>query len=126
MMKTETPSTTDLSRPLAAEDVRCGDFVAVLYEIIDVPSYMWTCDSHLLPPDKPVRLKWWTSDCGIPLKVKAISLPFVYVRKPCGEHCTLDVRQHHLVRLGRSYARTVWKTMSKKAKTARDALAAIL
>jgi hypothetical protein len=125
-MKTETQSTSDLSKPLAAEDVRCGDFVSVLYEIIDVPSYMWSCDSHLLPPDKPVRLKWRTGDCGLPLKVKAISLPFVYVRKPCGEHCTLDLRHHKLVRLGRNYARTVWKTMSKKAKTTREALSAIL
>ena len=125
-MKTETQSNNDLSKTLAAEDVRCGDFVSVLYEIIDVPSYMWSCDSHVLPPDQPVRLKWRTNACGVPLKVKAISLPFVYVRKPCGEHCTLDLRQHALVRLGRTYARTVWKTMSKKAKTASDAHSAIL
>ena len=115
-MKMQTEPIAELSKPLAAEDVRCGDFVSVLYELIDVPSYLWPCDVHVLPPAEPVRMKWRTSLCGLPLKVKAISIPFVYARKPCGEYCTLDLRQHFVVRLGQHYARTVWKTMSKQAK----------
>lgn len=115
-MKIHTEPSADLSKPLAPEDVRCGDFVSVLYEIIDVPSYLWTCDVHVLPPAEPVRMKWRTGLCGLPLKVKAISLPFVYARKPCGEYCTLDLRQHVIARLGNHYAHTVWKAMNKQAK----------
>ena len=118
-MKTQTQTSIELSKSLAAEDVRCGDFVSILYEILEVPSYLWTCDAHLLPPDEPVRLQWRTGDCGTPLKVKAICLPFVFVKKPCGEHRTLDVRQHHLVRLSNQYARTAWKTLSKQALQSR-------
>jgi len=104
---------THVARSLAAEDLRCGDFVSVLYEILEYPSFYWTCDSQLLPPDELVRLECRSSDGGTPLKVKAICLPFVFVKKPCGEHRTLDLRQHRLVRLSRDYARPVWKALRK-------------
>ena len=120
-MKMQTEANSELSKSLAAEDVRRGDFVSILYEIQDVPSFLWSCDAHFLPPDEPVRMKWRTSDCGTPLKVKAVCLPFVFVKKPCGEHCTLDVRQHCLVRLSPHYARTVWKTLNKQATLQRAA-----
>jgi hypothetical protein len=108
-----------VSRSLPAEDLRCGDFVAILHEIVEWPSFFWCCaDPQLLPPDEPVRLVTRASDAGTPLKVKAISLPFVFVKRPCGGHLALDVRHHRLVRLSESYAREVWKTMSKRRKAA--------
>jgi hypothetical protein len=113
------PSTTcetHVAKSLAPEDLRCGDFVSILYEITEYPSCFWCGDSRLLPPDEPVRVPYRTADCGAPLKVKAICLPFVFVRKPWGAHRTLDLRQHTLVRLTPDYARHVWKTMSKAAK----------
>ncbi|HEX5105717.1 MAG TPA: hypothetical protein VFV87_17980 [Pirellulaceae bacterium] len=114
-MDSRAPTTTDVSRALAAEDLRCGDYVAILHEVVEWPSFFWcAADPHLLPPDQPVRLATRSSEAGTPLKVKAISLPFVLVKKPCGEHLALDVRQHRLVRLSADYAREAWKTMSKQ------------
>lgn len=116
-MKSDTieSSETYVSRSLAGEDLRCGDFVAILHEIVEWPSFFWSCDPQLLPPDEPVRLMCRSSDGGTPLKVKAISLPFVFVKEPSGGHLTLDVRKHRLARLSPEYARLAWKTLSKRA-----------
>jgi hypothetical protein len=120
-MKTQvdTDSKSVVARSLAPEDVRCGDFVSILYEIVELPSYLWDCDSQLLPPAEPVRMQWRGTGGGTPLKVKAVCLPFVFVKLPCGKHGTLDVRQHQLVRLSPAYARPVWKALSKQAAAAR-------
>ena len=102
-----------VARSLAAEDLRCGDFVGILHETLELPSFHWTCDGQLLPPDELVRITYQPVEGGTPLKVKAICLPFIFVKHPSGEHKTLDVRRQQLVRLNRSYARLVWKTFAK-------------
>src|SRR4051794_24790738 len=93
----ETTCETHVSKSLAPEDLRCGDFVSILSEVVEFPSFWWSCDPQLMPPQEPVRLRCHTSDCGTPMKVKAICLPFVFIKKPCGGHRTLDVRQQRLV-----------------------------
>jgi len=110
-----------LARPLAAEDLRCGDFVGILNETLEVPSYHWTCDAQLLPPHELVRIVYQPPQGGTPLKVKAICLPFVFAKHPSGQHQTLDVRRQQLVRLSASYARLVWKTMAKANQPAATA-----
>ena len=102
-----------VARSLAAEDLRQGDYVGILHETMEVPSFHWTCDGQLLPPDELVRIVYQPTEGGTPLKVKAICLPFVFIKKPTGEHQTLDVWRHQLVRLSRSYARLVWKSLGK-------------
>ena len=99
-----TKSETKVARSLAPEDLRCGDFVAILSETRE---YLWSCDTHAMPPSQPVRLQWQAWDGGTPLKVKAICLPFVFVRTPRGKHQTLDIRQCQLVRLDPDYAKLV-------------------
>jgi len=108
---------THVARSLAGEDLRCGDFVTILSEIVEWPSFYWSCDSQVWPPNEPVRIQRHADEGGTPLKVKAICLPFVFVKKPTGAHLTLDLRQHRLVRLTPDYVRVVWKAMSK-TKTA--------
>jgi hypothetical protein len=112
---TATRAASTISRPLAAEDLRCGDFVGILSETVEWPSFFWHCDGQILPPDQPVRLTCKASAGGTPLKVKAISLPFVFVKRPGGQHQTLDVRRHQLVRLSPKYAREAWKALSKQS-----------
>jgi hypothetical protein len=112
---TATHCESPVARSLAPEDLSCGDCVAILHEIVEWPSFFWSCDAQLLPPDELVRLAVRSSEGGTPLKVKAICLPFVFVKRPCGTHRTLDVRQHRLVRLAPEYAASVWKAMSKRA-----------
>jgi hypothetical protein len=115
-MKSETTTSTEtyVSRSLAAEDLVCGDFVGILHEIVEWPSFFWSGDAQLLPPNELVRLQCRASDGGTPLKIKAICLPFVFVKTPTGQHRILDVRQHRLVRLSRDYADPVWKALAKR------------
>ena len=60
---------------------------------------------------EPVRVRHLPTENRAPLKVKAICLPFVFVKQPNGQHQTIDVRLASLVRLERGYAKTVWKSM---------------
>jgi hypothetical protein len=119
-MKTQetTNHETQVARSLAAEDLRRGDFVSILHETVEYPSFWWSCDPQLWPPSEPVRMQCHTGDCGLPLKVKAICLPFIFVKKPCGQHRTLDIRRHRVVRLSPDYARPVWKILNKQSRAA--------
>jgi hypothetical protein len=123
-MKThaKTQSESLMAKSLAAEDLRCGDFVSVLHEIVEWPSCYWPNHSHQLTPSEPVRLQQKSSDGGIPLKVKAICLPFVFVKLPDGQHKMLDVRRQHLVRLSPDFARPVWQTLRKQTASGRGLL----
>jgi hypothetical protein len=103
-----------LARALAPEDVRSGDYVALLYEIYDYPSFYWCADSTLLPPDQPVRIRVAPGDESIPLKVKSVCLPFVLVTMPSRGKRTLDLRKCRLARLDKKYAAAAWKAYKKK------------
>lgn len=115
-MKTHEATTDDAlaSRSLAPEDLKRGDFVTILNEIVEWPSFLWHADPQILRPDEPVRLMRHPDDGGTPLKVRAICLPFVFVKNPTGQQRILDVRRQRLVRLSDKYARTVWKAMQNR------------
>lgn len=93
---------------VAPEDLRPGDFVAVLYQVVEFPSFFWF-DAPLTERHEPVRMRCLPADGGQPLKVKAVCLPFVFAKHPCGRRQTLDVRAVQLARLDGEYARKVWK-----------------
>jgi hypothetical protein len=102
-----------LAARVAPEDLRCGDFVAVLSQIVELPSFLWT---ETLPSgqDELVRLRRLPTDDRAPLKVEAICLPFIFVKLPNGQFETIDVRLASLVRLEKDYAKTVWKSLKKR------------
>ena len=96
---------------VAPEDLRAGDYVAILSMIREYPSFFWCGDSDLTTREEPVRVLFRDYQSGTPLKVKAICLPFVFVKQPDGTSRSLDVRQVQLVRLSDDYANTVWKEL---------------
>jgi hypothetical protein len=112
---TSTADDTALAASVAPEDLRRGDYVAVLNEIFELPSWLW-CDS-MTPDEEPVRIKYCATDAGMPLKIKAICLPFVFTKSADRQLQTFDVRQVQLVRLDRRYAKTVWKTLRRMRTT---------
>ena len=108
-MKTasETQLETTVAATIAGEDVSCGDFVAVLNSICELPSYLWDgCDARLSPYEL-VRLQVIPSEAGLPLKVFAVCLPFIYAKTATGEARTIDLRRVHIVRLDRASAKLV-------------------
>lgn len=112
----QTACQSELAKTLAAEDIRCGDVVAVLDLIQELPSFLWTAEPSVLPPGELVRLHCRNPEAGRPLRVEAVCLPYLLVSTPAGRPKTLDVRQCRLVRLSEVYARKVWKRLRKAHK----------
>lgn len=109
--RTEEPSDTrsTLAQPLAPEDIRSGDFVTLLHEIREVPSFWWPADGCLRPPHEPIRMRLTPTSEPFPMKVKSVCLPFVLVKLPHGNRHTLDVRACRLARLNKKFAAASWK-----------------
>ncbi len=120
-MKTKAKSNleTRVAATVAGEDLACGDYVAVLTEIVEAPSFLWDCCGASLSPHELVRLKMIPADAGRPLKVLAVCLPFVYAKTHKGKTTTIDLRQMHLVRLDRKCAKVVWKTLQTRQRGSR-------
>lgn len=108
-----------LARTLAPEEIRPGDFVATLYEIVEFPPWMWCTDPTLTRRDETVRIRTTPREDSLPLKVRSVCLPFVLVREPCGRDRTLDVRRCRLARLDGEYSAAAWKAYRKAAKKRR-------
>lgn len=114
---------TDASGPglaavVAGEDLRIGDDIAILTEIVEIPSCFWGCDSATLSPHELVRLRYTSREPGTPLRVVAICLPFVCTVTPKNQHRLIDLRVVQIARLTEDYARTVRKGPKEhRAKT---------
>lgn len=119
-MKTTTEhrskTATTVAARIAGEDIAKGDYITILSEIIELPSFLWNCSSVSLPSDEPVRSRYLPRAAGEPHKVVAVCLPFVYARRPKGKLIAFDTRQQQLVRLDRNNGRLLWKQMRKAAK----------
>jgi hypothetical protein len=113
---TEDEFQTTVVANVAGEDIKPGDFVTVASEIIELPSYMWSCSGMVLPLDEPVRARYMTSEAGHPFKVFAVCLPFVYAKRPCDKLVTFDTRRQQLVRLDAESGRKVWKHLRSDLK----------
>jgi hypothetical protein len=100
---------TSLAKPLAPEEIRCGDFVTALHAVYELPSFLWCADRTTLPAEEPVRIRLVASCGGLPWRVESVCLPFVLVKSPGGRATTLDVRRWQLARLDRQFARAAWK-----------------
>lgn len=120
-MKTKTPTADQdatLAKPLAPEDVRPGDYVAVLSEEYEYPAFAWLCDHSLTSHDEVIRLRFRPREVPGPLYVVDACLPFVFVKPPKGDGRTLDLRSVRLARLNRKYAKRVWKAIAtRKSKS---------
>ena len=116
---TETNDQTTVAARVAGEDIKRGDYVTVLNEIVELPSFLWSCSGTTLPADEPVRIRYRPSDAGKPFKVVAVCLPFVYTKRPKGGTTTFDTRQKQLVRIDPDNGRAVWKRLRKALKKKR-------
>lgn len=96
-----------LARTLAPEDIRPGDYVAVLRETSEWPSFIW--DHLMLAAEDIVRIATIPKASGTPFKVKSVCLPFVLVKTPTGDKKTLDIRRCELARLQPAFAKAAWK-----------------
>ncbi len=105
-MTTQEPS---LASPLAPEDIRRGQYVAVLH-VIDQYHSCWLDRSGT----QQIHIRSWPSFRCRPLKVLDVCLPFVTAMKADGSLLTLDVRRFELAQLDHGYARRVFKRLRAK------------
>lgn len=110
---TETKNQMSVAARIAGEDIVAGDYVTILSEVIEFPSFLWNCSNVSLPPDEPVRIRYLPQMAGVPHEVVTVCLPFVYAKFPSGHLLAFDVRQHDLVRLNHSNAQLIWREMRK-------------
>lgn len=94
-----------LAACVAPEDIHCGDYLVILSRTEEYPSFFWCCDTTSMQPHETVRVRF-NDRGGVPLKVKAVCLPFVLVEMPNKKPLSLDVRVYQCAKLGRSYAKT--------------------
>lgn len=114
--KTESSSRMSVAARIAGEDIKPDDYVTVLNELREWPSFMWSCSGISLPADEVVCIRHMPYDAGELHQVIAVCLPFVYVKQTQGNVFPIDTRQRQLVRLDRANARLIWKQMTKKSK----------
>lgn len=117
MNKLEADSTAiSVARRIAGEDLATDDYVTVLNEVYELPSFLW-CDSLTrLDPGAPVTIQYMAHNAGVPFRVLSVCLPFVYVKPPRGEIVSLDLRRQELVKLESKRARKIWKKLRRKKK----------
>jgi hypothetical protein len=102
-----------LARALAPEEIRPGDHLAVLYEIVEIPSWYWCDDSALVNREDVVRIRYVPREDAVPLKVRAVCLPFVLAKHPRDGERTLDVRRCRLAKIDPNYAKAARKAYRK-------------
>jgi hypothetical protein len=105
-----------LARALAPEDIRPGDYIALLHEIYELPSFYWCADAALMPVERPVRIRYVPHEDQVPLRVMHVCLPFVLVDSPQGTCRTIDLRLRQLARLDRAFAKAAWKAYKRKPR----------
>lgn len=105
-----------MAKLLAPEDLRVGDYVALLYVVREVPSFWWCDGTSAIGPNEPVRIAFMLSNGGVPHRVRSVCLPFVLVKTPSGRSRNLDVRRYRLARLDRAHARAAWKACKKNRR----------
>jgi hypothetical protein len=102
------------AKVLAPEDVRAGDYVALLQVIQEMPSFWWCGGIGTMRPEEPVRVPFVPKNGGVPFRVRSVCLPFILVKTPSGAVRNLDVRRYRLARLDRAHARAAWKACKKR------------
>lgn len=104
------------SKPLAPEDIRVDDYLAVSSFVIEIPGFLLCGDVPMAKPDEMIRMSCLPCDASEPMRVVSVCLPFVFVRRPDGGYATLDTRRHRLSRLDAAYGRRVFRKLKKSIR----------
>ena len=115
---TEYDCATSVAARVAGEDIKQDDYITVLNDVVEFPSFLWAASDSRLPPEEPVRVTFQPGHAGYPYRVITVCLPFVYAKRPKGGMEIFDTRTEQLVRLAPHSGRAVWLRLRKAAKKA--------
>ena len=118
IMETQTTDqhANSVAARLAAEDIQPGDFITVLNEMVELPSFLWHCLDSTHSLEEPIRVRYMPVHSGQPFRVITVCLPFVYTKPARGGLEIFDVRQHQLVRLCQTSGPSLWKRLRKTTR----------
>ena len=102
-------------RSIAPEDISAGCYVAVLEEREQIVPFLCSPADWELAKG-PMYLQTIPRSSGEPMRVEMVCLPFVFVKRACGRHRTLDLRRYRIARLPEAYAEHVWKAKKRRMK----------
>lgn len=108
-----------VAREVAPEDIRRGDFIAVLHELDENVPFL-TAGDQCTTPVHVVRV-WLLPRYPQAFRVLAVSLPFVLMEEHDNDKRLLDVRQVRIARLSPALGRTLFprkKTSESKTNAA--------
>lgn len=110
-LNVETNADIELARAVPPEEIRAGDYVAILHIVGEHLPCTW--GEEAWKPAAPVRMLWlpWTN---VPMRVQEVCLPFLLVRDPDRKSQTLDVRRYRLARVSDRFGRKSFKRLAKK------------
>ncbi len=102
-----------VSRQLRPDDIRVGDYVAVLNV-----SYEWAGFSCMDPTGNPGQVQRATlipNKTSPPVRIEAVCVPFLFVVDVKGKRHMVDMRRVKLARVSRRFGNTVFSSMSRKS-----------
>ena len=112
----ETQATTDagMARAVAPEDLRAGDYIYVLGELLEVMPCLLDREQWQHP--ETVKLMVLPYSGKEPMKVVEVCLPVLLVKDKSGKCETLDARLFRFARLPDRFGRKVFKRLRKSAE----------
>ncbi|MFM9996332.1 MAG: hypothetical protein ACKVU4_11090 [Phycisphaerales bacterium] len=106
----------DISKTLAPEDVRAGDYLGVVGVVLEL--LRWEC-APAIPGMGPevARVVCLPPEEFGPQRVVAVCLPLVLVEDAHGRHRMLDVRQVRLARLTERFGKKAFKRLARPVRS---------
>ncbi len=99
------------ARPVAPEDLRGGQYIAITRMMIQLIPPM--CEPQLMPDAQTVRIWGIPPSAGQPMRIVSVCLPFVLVEGVDRQCRTLDLRRVEVVRLPKKYGRAAFERLAK-------------
>ena len=116
----ETQEITDagMARALAPEDLRAGDYVYVLGELLEVLPCILDREAWKAP--ETVKLMVLPYSGKEPMKIVEVCLPVLLVKDKSGKCETIDARLFRFARLPVRFGRKVFKRLRKNGEKEAD------
>ena len=116
-MELDTHEATDagLARAVAAEDLRAGDYIYVLGELLEVLTCLLDREAWKAP--ETVKLMVLPHSGKEVMKIVEVCLPVLLVKDKSGKCETMDARLFRFARLPDRFGRKVFKRLRKSAES---------
>jgi hypothetical protein len=104
-----------LARALAPEDIRPGDYVALLHIMTENEPSSAETDSILGRERAPFKLNvpW---NAGMPARVVEVCLPYVLLKTARGKLRAIDIRRYRLARVSTRFGRRAFDELAAERK----------